>query len=249
MTMPEASPCGTQDTILSGTNYKSRQQYNQQFPNIAEARRYAAESAIWIGSILKGDNAGIYYPIALTCTERLPWSIWCQRFVHACVETSRQRFPELSPSNSSRHHSDKSVAIIVLLAESASGLPHAHGLVRIPALAIRADPELVPITIQESSAPKIIEGPPALKTFAANLRNQFHPRPGRSTSLWIANYADRPGTRAEAADHLKYPQRTADALAYLQNTSDGELREWANAALLPTAVFKRICLAAAKNEA
>jgi hypothetical protein len=225
---------------LSGTNAGAFQRYAEGFLGPNSRRRYASLMAGWVATIIRSDHAGVYFPFALTYTGLLSPSGGITRFFHACVDASRNIFPELSRSNSRRHHSDKSVGVIVIPCVSASGLIHWHGFIRIPALAMKGTPDAVSFVIQDDTVHTLISGPHALRTFAATLRDQFHPHPGVSTSLWIENQTPSDGRRQEAADHIRYPHVCHRSLAYLQNTADGEVRDWTGTAFLPHAVFRRV---------
>ena len=237
------------DKILPGTNRQFRRQYNQQFRSFTERDQTAAGMAKGLELVITADTAGAYISFVLTFSTPLSLVEVRRRFTHACWDTSRKLFPELSHSNSDRHPAEKSVGVILLPAMSADGLWHYHGFVRLPLLALPPDAPPVAITIHESSALKIIEGPTALLAFVKRLRRYFHPHRGRSTSLWVGNHAPRDGARAEAADHRRYPQIVAGALTYLQNFADGEVRALIDTDFLPKAVFKGIWSCAAKSAA
>ena len=236
---------GPKAKLLPGSNRQFRRQYNQQFRNFTARDQIAAEMAKWLDDIIAADTAGVYVPIVLTFSTPLSLVEVRRRFFHAAVDTSRTVFPELSRSNSDRHPVEKSVGVILLPAMSADGLMHYHGFVRLPVLALPPDAPPVPITIHESSALKIIEGPRALLVFVKRLRHYFHPHRGRSTSIWLGNHAPRDGARAEAADHRRYPQIATGQLSYLQNAPDGEVRQWTDADCTPKAVFKGLASVAA----
>ena len=107
-------------------------------------------------------------------------------------------------------------------------------------MAINRTQDDVWIPIHDYCKNLLITGPSALRTMAQMLHEQFHPCPGVSTSLNISHETPSDGRHPKAADHIKYPGICNRSLAYLQGTSDGEVRDWTQTAFLPHAVFRRI---------
>lgn len=229
---PNTIAAGSQ-TSDPGTNEKDFIKYGSFFAGRNMKAGYDQTFAAWTHELRINDLGGLYYNFVLRTTAAT--AAWTHKAIYKhfrriCEKSTVRAFPHFSKSHPQRHPADQSFGVIVVPANSASGVLHDHGWIRIPRAA-----DLSPrnVWIHDHNQRKQISAPKALADFVNEvLYGDRSPFSGFGTSLWIHHVNGRAQCDTE---HDPGP-----GFSYLLKTADGEIRQWANAEHVPNLVFKRL---------